>query len=48
VAKAVAAAGALDPEACRAAARARFSADRMAGRYMALYRELAGKRARVA
>jgi glycosyltransferase involved in cell wall biosynthesis len=48
MAEAIAAAGALDPEACRAAARARFSADRMAERYLALYRDLAGRQARVA
>jgi glycosyltransferase involved in cell wall biosynthesis len=48
MAKAIAAAGALDPEACRAAARAHFSAANMVERYLALYRDLAGKRARVA
>lgn len=31
----------IDPAACRAAARARFSADIMVARYLALYRNLA-------
>lgn len=33
--------GAIDPEACRAVARARFSRHEMTSRYLALYRELA-------
>ncbi len=41
MAGAIAAAGDIDPEACRAAARARFSAERMAERYLALYHDLA-------
>ncbi|WP_207456271.1 glycosyltransferase family 4 protein [Azospirillum sp. SYSU D00513] len=41
MAGAIGAAGRLDPEACRAAARLRFSAQRMAGRYLDLYERLA-------
>jgi len=41
MADAIHAAGALDPEACRAAARTRFSQARMVERYLALYHELA-------
>jgi len=41
MAEAIAAVGNIDPEACRAAARARFSAERMARRYFALYEALA-------
>jgi glycosyltransferase involved in cell wall biosynthesis len=41
MAEAIAAAKTLDPAACRAAARARFSADRMTGRYLALYQTIA-------
>lgn len=48
MAEAIEAAESLDSEACRAAARARYSADGMAARYIALYEELAGGRARVA
>lgn len=40
LAQAVAAAGGLDPEDCRAAARARFSDARMAAAYLARYREI--------
>jgi glycosyltransferase involved in cell wall biosynthesis len=42
MAEAIAAAGDLDPEDCRAAARERFSADRMIARYLERYRQLAG------
>ena len=31
----------IDPSACRAAARERFSADRMIGQYLSLYERLA-------
>ena len=41
MADAIAAAGSLDPEACRAAARTRFSLDRTVARYIALYEQLA-------
>lgn len=41
MAEAIHAAAALEPEACRAAARERFSLERTVGRYFALYRELA-------
>lgn len=41
MAEAMRAAGRLDPDACRATARARFSVDRMAGRYLDLYHRLA-------
>ncbi len=41
LAAAIARAGEIDPEACREAARARFSAGRMIARYMARYAELA-------
>ncbi|TGD95032.1 glycosyltransferase [Methylobacterium nonmethylotrophicum] len=40
LAEAVARAGALDPEDCRQAARGRFSDARMAGAYLARYREI--------
>jgi glycosyltransferase involved in cell wall biosynthesis len=40
MAEAVVAASQLDPEACRTAARTRFSLDRMTTRYLALYEEL--------
>ena len=40
MAKAMLAAGDLDPEACRASARSRFSAQRTVDRYLSLYREL--------
>lgn len=40
MAEAIAAAGRLDPEACRAAARARFSAERMSNDYLDLYARL--------
>ncbi|TNC05064.1 glycosyltransferase family 4 protein [Methylobacterium terricola] len=40
IAAAVVASGALDPEVCRAAARERFSAARMAAAYLARYREI--------
>lgn len=36
-------AGAIDPEACREAARTRFSADRMVERYLGRYADLAGQ-----
>jgi glycosyltransferase involved in cell wall biosynthesis len=42
MADAIRAAAALDPEACRSAARMRFSLARMVERYLALYEELAG------
>jgi glycosyltransferase involved in cell wall biosynthesis len=41
MAEAIGAAETLDPAACREAARARFSEDRMTGRYLALYRSIA-------
>ncbi|WP_448188027.1 glycosyltransferase [Azospirillum sp. sgz301742] len=41
MAEAMRAAGRLDPDVCRATARARFAADRMARRYLGLYRQLA-------
>lgn len=41
MAEAMQAAGRLDPEACRAAARARFSEEGMVERYLRLYRRLA-------
>jgi glycosyltransferase involved in cell wall biosynthesis len=41
MADAIAATARLDPDACRAAARERFSLERMTGRYLALYRALA-------
>ena len=44
MAVAMLAAGALEPEACRAAARSRFSAVDMVDRYLSLYRELASPR----
>jgi glycosyltransferase involved in cell wall biosynthesis len=34
--------GEIDRAACRAAVEARFTVDRMADRYLALYRELLG------
>jgi hypothetical protein len=40
MAEAIPLAGTIDPEACRAAARARFSAARMVERYLDLYRRL--------
>src|SRR5690606_24198658 len=44
MAEAIPAVAALEPERCRAAARARFSAERMAGEYLALYdRLIAGR-----
>ncbi|HZG42202.1 MAG TPA: glycosyltransferase [Longimicrobium sp.] len=45
MADAVARVGELHPEECRAAARERFSGDRMAARYMDLYHRLASRRA---
>jgi glycosyltransferase involved in cell wall biosynthesis len=42
MAAAIAAAGTLDPEACRDAASTRFAADRMARQYLELYERLAG------
>ena len=44
MANAVLVADRLDPVACRAAARERFSAERMVERYLGLYRELADRR----
>jgi glycosyltransferase involved in cell wall biosynthesis len=41
MAEAIVAAGSLAPEACRAAARTRFSLDRTVARYLALYERLA-------
>jgi len=43
MAEAVKAARSLDPDACRRAARGRFSAERMIGRYLDLYRRLAAR-----
>jgi glycosyltransferase involved in cell wall biosynthesis len=40
MAMAIGAAKHLDPEVCRKAARERFPAEKMAGRYLALYRRL--------
>jgi glycosyltransferase involved in cell wall biosynthesis len=42
MALAIRAAGDIDPEVCRSAARARFSADRMAAQYLKLYERLTG------
>lgn len=42
MAEAIREAEGIDPEACRAAARERFSIDRTAGRYLSLYARLAG------
>jgi glycosyltransferase involved in cell wall biosynthesis len=47
MADAIAAAETIRPEDCRAAAHTRFSLERMAGQYLALYQGLAGH-ARVA
>jgi glycosyltransferase involved in cell wall biosynthesis len=44
MAEAIRAAGALDPERCRQAARERFSAERMLKRYLKLYERLAAGR----
>jgi glycosyltransferase involved in cell wall biosynthesis len=41
MAEAILLASQIDPDACRAAARARFSAETMTARYLALYRKLA-------
>lgn len=46
MAAAIHACGRIDPEACRAAARTRFSADAMVARYLDLYAELAQGRGR--
>jgi glycosyltransferase involved in cell wall biosynthesis len=43
MAEAIAAAGTIDPERCREAARERFSLDRMVGQYLALYERLAAR-----
>jgi glycosyltransferase involved in cell wall biosynthesis len=43
MAEAIRRADRIDPEACRRAARERFSAERMAGRYLELYQRLAGQ-----
>jgi glycosyltransferase involved in cell wall biosynthesis len=40
MADAIEAAGSIDPEACRAEARARFSLERSMGAYLALYERL--------
>jgi glycosyltransferase involved in cell wall biosynthesis len=48
MAEAIGAAGALDPETCRAAARERFSLARTIERYLELYRQLAGRNSSVA
>ena len=48
MAEAIGQAGSLDREACRAAARERFSAARMVGQYLDLYRRLASSRRQVA
>jgi glycosyltransferase involved in cell wall biosynthesis len=42
MADAIEAAGRLDPEVCREAARSRFSLERMTRQYLAAYRRLAG------
>jgi glycosyltransferase involved in cell wall biosynthesis len=42
MAQAIRAAASIDPEACRRAARERFSADRMLAQYLGLYERLAG------
>jgi hypothetical protein len=44
MAAAIDAAPAIDPEACRAAARTRFSLDRMTAEYLALYARIAARR----
>ena len=36
----------IDPEACRSAARTRFTAERMASEYFELYRRVANREAR--
>ncbi|MBV8615861.1 MAG: hypothetical protein JOY66_19115 [Acetobacteraceae bacterium] len=41
MAEAIGQAGAIDPEACRRAARARFSRDVMAAAYLRIYERLA-------
>jgi glycosyltransferase involved in cell wall biosynthesis len=46
MAEAIAAAGEIGPETCRAAARARFSAERMVEHYLALYHDLVGGKER--
>src|SRR5262249_9738637 len=43
MAQAIAAATTIDPERCRAAARERFSLDRMVEQYLALYERLAAR-----
>jgi glycosyltransferase involved in cell wall biosynthesis len=43
MAEAIAAAGTIDPERCRDAARARFSLDRMLEQYLAVYERLAAR-----
>ena len=43
MAEAIAAAETIDPERCRAAARERFSLDRMLGQYLAVYERLAAR-----
>ena len=43
MAEAMRASGRLDPAACRAAARERFTAERMTGRYLTLYRRIADR-----
>jgi glycosyltransferase involved in cell wall biosynthesis len=43
MAEAIAAAGTIDPERCREAARARFSLDRVLERYLAVYERLAAR-----
>ncbi len=48
MAAAIRAASGIDPEACRAVARSRFSAARMVARYLALYHQLARPRLQAA
>jgi glycosyltransferase involved in cell wall biosynthesis len=48
MADAIREAGRLDPEECRAAARERFPADRMAARYLGIYHRLAYRRVEAA
>jgi glycosyltransferase involved in cell wall biosynthesis len=48
MAEAIRAAGTIDPDACRRAARERFSAERTVERYLALYTDLARRRSHAA
>ncbi|MEK0084083.1 glycosyltransferase family 4 protein [Geminicoccaceae bacterium SYSU G07066] len=48
MAEAIGAAGRIDPEACRRAARERFSAERTVARYLAVYEDLVRRRSHAA